>query len=494
MCSHSIADRFNLAAHVLEAGLSCPDKTALVIDAPDGRQSLTYGQLRDRVIRMASALLDQGLSAGDKLLIRIGHRIEFPLVYLASIWAGVIPVPSSAQLLAQEITKIAEDLQPDALLLEDGIATPSGGFKTIPLDALQDWPAQPAKPPRLTDPNDLAYILYTSGTSGGPKGVCHAHRAILGRRLMHEGWYGLHADDRVFHAGAFNWSYTLGTGLLDPWSVGATSIILGGQSSAERLLRVISSEHVTIFAAVPGVYRQLLKLGDIGRFPDLRHGLSAGEALPPSLRRAWADQTDTDIHEALGMTECSTFISGSPGRPAPEGTVGFAQTGRHIVALDPFGQPSEHGRLAISKGDPGLMLGYLNQPEETEPWFVTGDLIEIAESGAIRYLGRADDVITAGGFRIAPLDIEDAFNHLTEISDCAASAVSIDQDKTLIALFYCAETPLNEQALRAHAQKDLAQYKRPHLYIHRPDLPKGHNGKLNRRALRASFEATHDQT
>jgi acyl-coenzyme A synthetase/AMP-(fatty) acid ligase len=146
--------------------------------------------------------------------------------------------------------------------------------------------------------------------------VSHAHRAILARQQMHQHWEGLTRTDRLLHAGALNWTYTLGTGLLDPWTVGATALIPAAGTPATQLPTLMARAEATILAAAPGVFRQLLRT-DLPPLPQLRHGLSAGEALPDSLRAQWHHRTGTDLHEALGMSEVSTYLSGSATRPAP---------------------------------------------------------------------------------------------------------------------------------------------------------------------------------
>jgi len=244
----------------------------------------------------------------------------------------------------------------------------------------------------------------------------------------------------------------------------------------------------TIFAAVPGVYRQLLAAGRLGALPRLRHGLSAGEKLPEATRAAWAAATGTAIYEALGMSECSTYISASPTRPAPDGAIGYLQDGRRISVQD--------GVLAIHRDDPGLMLGYLGPDGPHLPlhgdWFVTGDRVAQAKDGAITYLGRDDDMMNAGGFRVSPLEVERALADAPGIDDIAVTDVEIRPDVRIIAAFYTAPAPLDDAALNAFAAGRLARYKQPRLYQHLPSLPRGANGKLSRRALRAQFKADDD--
>lgn len=241
----------------------------------------------------------------------------------------------------------------------------------------------------------------------------------------------------------------------------------------------------------------MLRAG-IPPLPRLRHALAAGESLSPDLRSAWVAATGTDIHEALGMSEISTFISGSPARPAPPGTTGYPQAGRRVAVLDHLGTPvarGEAGVLAIDRRDPGLFLGYLNDQPGTDAryageWFVTGDSVAMGDDGAITYLGRADDMLNAGGYRVSPLEVEGAAAGFAGLTDAGVVEHEPRPGVTIIALAYAADAPLDEGALAAHLAERLARYKQPRLFRHLPTLPRTANGKLNRRALRQILKET----
>ncbi|MEL7089937.1 MAG: class I adenylate-forming enzyme family protein, partial [Planctomycetota bacterium] len=211
-------DPFNLADYVLQGD---PDRIALKILGMPGLD-LTKGDLRLRVARHAGALRARVPERGARVLMRLGNGLAFPITYLAAIWAGLIPVPASAALTVSEITRIAEAVDPALIVAEEGVSLPTHASPVIDVDTLSDGPAIDPIP---ASPDDPAYIVFTSGTSGRPRGVIHAHRAVWARRMMWTDWYGLERDDRLLHAGAFNWTYTLGTGLLDPWAAGATALI-----------------------------------------------------------------------------------------------------------------------------------------------------------------------------------------------------------------------------------------------------------------------------
>ncbi|MBZ0124155.1 MAG: acyl--CoA ligase [Roseovarius sp.] len=492
---------FNLAAHVLARADADPDKVALAILGLTRTERWSYGRLEAAVLGTATGLRRAGLAPGDRVLMRLGNTVEFPIAYLGAIAAGLVPVPTSAALTAPEVTDIIATVAPGAILRDPAVACPPTGIAVLDPDALRAMHDLPPAEFAMGDPDRPGYVIYTSGTSGTPRAVVHAHRAIWARQMMMQGWYGLGEGDRLLHAGAFNWTYTLGTGLMDPWTAGATALIPEAGLDPVHLPLLLKRHDATIFAAAPGVYRKFLKPGQRLDLPRLRHGLSAGEKLSDTIRAAWEAATGTPIFEAYGMSECSTFISAAPGRPAPGGGLGFPQLGRRVAILGadgpvPLGQ---EGTIAVHRSDPGLMLEYLGAPEATAgrfrgDWFLTGDQGAMGADGAIAYLGRADDMMNAGGYRVSPLEVEAVLNTHPGIVQAAVTDVEVKQDARLIMAFYTGPEPLPEDELAAFAAERLAGYKCPRGYYHLDALPTGANGKILRRELRPIYKARHGQS
>ncbi|HBS51148.1 MAG TPA: benzoate--CoA ligase [Rhodobacteraceae bacterium] len=487
---------FNMAAHVLAGAEDRAGAPALEVLHEDRAETWRYGALARAVRGTGTGLLRAGLKPGDIVLMRLGNTVAFPIAYLGAIAAGIVPVPTSTQLTAPETGKMIAELRPAAVLRDPSVACAdhSHQIDTAALAAMRDLPPCDWD---MGDPDRLAYIVYTSGSSGRPRAVMHAHRAIWARRMMHEGWYDLRETDRLCHAGAFNWTYTLGTGLMDPWSLGATALIPAPGTTPEALPGLLRAHAATLFAAAPGVYRKMLKREEGLNLPALRHGLSAGEKLSPALRAAWERATGTGLYEAYGMSECSTFISSSPAHPARGEALGQPQEGRRVAILDAEGQPARHGEegvISIHRDDPGLMLGYLGQPEESAArlkgdWFATGDHGAMAADGQIHFMGRDDDMMNAGGYRVSPLEVEAALAGFPGIGAVGVTDVEVKADTRVIAAFYTAPAALDEAALRAYVEERLARYKQPRAYVRLDALPTGGNGKLLRRALRAHYEA-----
>lgn len=491
---------FNLTQYVLAAGRQTPKKVALELAGPNGQQVWTYAELTQAVLGTARGLLNSGLIEGDRVLLRLGNEVGFPIGYLGAIAAGIIPVPTPAALTKPEVEKIAATLRPSACLCSGGLVAPDNVPK-IDAETLTSFRNLAPLDPVMGDENRPAYIIPTSGTSGKPRLVVHAHRAIKARRFMWNDWYGLNTNDRMMHAGAFNWTYTLGTGLLDPWSIGATAVIPEAGMNPSDIPPLMRGRRATIFAAAPGVYRQMLRAEGLSNLKDLRHGLTAGEKCPESLRAQWRDTTGTELHEAFGQSEISTFISSSPNRPAPAGTLGYPQSGRRIGIVDPDGNEvaaGVPGIIAVDRDDPGLMLGIWGDDDGTQSrikgqWYLTGDSGSHANDGAIHYLGRDDDMLNAGGFRVSPLEVEAAVASHPQVQEAAAVDYEVREDVKVIAVFYTSDHPIDQSDLTSHSSRQLAPHKCPRKFIRIDAMPRNPNGKLLRRTLRQAYGQSHDQ-
>ena len=485
---------FNLAAYVLQHAKDLADKPGLEVIGSQGRKIWTFAQLEAAVRGTGTGLLQAGLVPGQMLLMRLGNTVDFPIAYLGAIAAGLVPVPTSSQLTEGETARMIKDLNAAAVLRDPEVACAEHP-KQILLSELQEMRDLAPCAYEMGDPNRRAYAVYTSGTSGKARAVAHAHRAIWARQMMIKDWYDLQCDDRLLHAGAFNWTFTLGTGLMDPWSIGATALIPEQGTAPEDLPRLLRHHKASLFAAAPGVYRKILKGNAPLELPDLRHGLCAGEKLSTHLHAAWVKTTGTELYEAYGMSECSTFISASPAHPARGVALGQPQPGRRVAILGPDGPvpQGQEGTIAIADSDPGLMLGYLNAPEETaarmqDGWFLTGDQGAMAVDGQISYLGRADDMMNAGGFRVSPIEVESQLSAHPDITQVGVASVEVKADSHIIVAFYTSQKQLNDTELMAFAAERLARYKQPRAYVRLDALPSGANGKLLRRALPAYFK------
>lgn len=469
--------RLNLARHCL-AGKPA-EKTALIVAGADGTAGRwRYGALEDMVLRIAGGFTAAGVEPGERVFIRMGNTVGYALVFFAANAIGAIPIPASSLLTVTEVAKLIAIAGARFVMSDGTLPLPVlEGATVFTTDDLARFKASPPRDYADTAADDPGYLIFTSGTSGSPKGVLHANRAIWGRRPLYQGWYGITPDDVMLHTGAFNWTYTLGTGIFDPLVNAATAVVYTGARDIHVWEHLIHEHGATILASVPGLYRQMLK-ADFKPAGTLRHGLSAGEALAVPLLRHWREATGCEIYEALGMSEVSTYISSSPTTPVKPGSPGKPQPGRSVRLL-------ADGEIAVHRSDPGLMLGYWDEPPLEGEWFATGDTAETDADGYYWARGRIDDMMNAGGFRVSPVEVESVLGQHPQVLEAAVREWRVSDSASIIAGFVVprdGRAP-NEEALLAFVRERLAAYKVPKQIWFLPALPRTANGKLIRKAL-----------
>lgn len=512
-------------------GVACTDKhlattlgrtTAMIVEDDElGTDQISYAQLSRRTNQFAQLLRNEGIEAGERVLIRLPNCLNYPTAFLGAMKLGAVSVPTSTLLTVEEVIYLAKDSGAKVLVTDKafwgelkkviaecpqiemvllsgrGDCEQAKGVKVLDMDesvsAIDKW-----LPPKETLAEDPAYLVYTSGTTGYPKGVLHAHRAMIGRTPASTYWFDFadNQQDRILHSGKFNWTYVLGSGLMDPLYLGKTVIVHEGKNDATLWPRLIAKHEATIFIGVPTIYRQVLQKTEFSRedVPSLRHCMSAGEHLSDEVLMQWKQRFGIDIYEAVGMSEFSYYLCETKSRPIRPGSAGFPQPGHDIRLLDPETlkpvATGEEGMICVPDTDPGLFLEYWNLPEETaklrhDGWFFTGDYARYDKDGYVWFLGRKDDIIKSFGYRVSPYEIERVYKSHPAVSDCAAIAEEIAKDKVLVVAYVILheDASVTADELHAFGQQHLAAYKAPKKVYIASEFPRTKNGKILRREV-----------
>ena len=526
--------RLNIGVACTDAHLGTPaaDRVAMIVeDDALGTSSITYRELAERTSRFAELLRHLCIGAGERVLIRLPNSIDYPTAFLGAMKRGAVSVPTSTLLTAEEVEYLAHDSGAQVIVIDKAawrdmgpklagkgslrFALLSGpgevahckGVEAIDLEAalakITAW--EPAEDTAVDDP---AYLVYTSGTTGYPKGVLHGHRSLVGRTPAATYWFEFaeHGDhrgsappgqgDRIVHSGKFNWTYVLGSALMDPLFHGKTVIAHEGKNDAQTWPRLIAKHGATIFIGVPTIYRQILQKTAFTNadVPTLRHCMSAGEHLSDEVFGLWKDRFGLDIFEAVGMSEFSYYLSQSRLRPIRPGSAGFPQPGHDIRLLNPETleevASGEEGMICIPETDPGLFLRYWNLPEETaklkhDGWFFTGDYARFDADGYIWFLGRKDDIIKSFGYRVSPYEIERVLKSHPAVAHSACVGAEAGPDKLLVVAYVIphAGRAVNAEELAAFGREHLAAYKAPRVVYLAKDFPRTRNGKILRREI-----------
>jgi acyl-coenzyme A synthetase/AMP-(fatty) acid ligase len=511
--------RFNFGRDVVDRFAEERGRPALLWrDAAGAERRLTYGDVARASNRVAHALRARGIGPGDPLLILLPRVPEWHVAMVGALKAGALVVPCSTMLRPKDIAYRVEHSQARAVLataeqvpaadavraelpsvrhfLVHGPAAAPSGW--------EDWGAACAAAPddpgaqADTAATDPALVYYTSGTTGPPKAVLHAHAWTWAQRYTATEWLGLRGEDRLWTTSDTGWAKAAYSVLFGPWSVGAEVFLYHGRFEPRRQLELLAEIAPQVFCAPPTEFRLLVK-EDLGRFsfPQLREVVSAGEPLNPEVIRAWREATGLTIRDGYGQSETILLVGNFPGMPVKPGSMGLPMPGHRVEVIDGAGvalAPGEVGDVALHGAPPSLFLGYWQDEAATArarrgPWYLTGDRGFRDEDGWLWFVGRADDVIISAGYRIGPFEVESALLEHPAVLEAAVVAAP-DPDRGAIVKAFVVLRPgvagddALAKALQEHVKRVTAPYKYPRAIAFVAELPKTVSGKIRRVELR----------
>jgi len=509
-----IPRQYNAAADLLGRNLEAgrAGKPAFI----DDRRTLTYGELATRADRFGSALKALGLAQEDRIMLAMLDTADWPVAFLGAIKAGIVPIAANTLLTPRDYAFMLEDSRAKVLVVSHallpGFASQLGQARFLRQVVVVDAPAgslapgqvgfeelleqgMPALEAAPTTGDDACFWLYSSGSTGAPKGTVHIHSSlVLTAELYARPVLGIRETDKVFSAAKLFFAYGLGNGLTFPMAVGATAVLMAERPTPAAVFKRLTEHRPDIFYGVPTLYAALLASPD---FPQrtalgLRICTSAGEALPADIGRRWTERTGTEILDGLGSTELlHIFLSNRPNE-VRYGTSGTPVPGYRLKVLDEHGSPVKPGEVGdLYICGPTAAASYWNQREKSRAtfqgeWTRSGDKYTVDAEGVYTYAGRSDDMLKVSGIYVSPFEVEGALLTHPAVLECAvvghADADELIKPKAFIVLKSGAS--VSDDELKSHVKSQLAPYKYPRWVEFVTELPKTATGKIQRFKLR----------
>ena len=522
----ALTTRFNFAQHLLCINASRPDKTAFISDEGE----LSYGELAHLTRCFAGGLAQLGVQPEARVLLFVQDTLDWPVAFLACLYAGVVAVPVNTLMTADDCAYTLQHSGAQAVVCSANLAPvlqaalalcagthsvqhvllahpessheiewPSG----INVHALREWLPQqaPAAQAMNTSCDSVAFWLYTSGSTGRPKTALHAHaNPYWTAQLYGQAVLGIGEQDVCFSAAKLFFAYGLGNALSFPLSVGATVVLMAERPTPQAVFKRWVTHQPTVFFGAPTGFAGMLASPDLPpkSAVSLRMASSAGEALPAHIGETFKTHFGVDIVDGIGSTEMlHIFLSNIPG-DVRYGTTGWAVPGYELSLRDDNGQPvadGEVGDLFIS--GPSSALMYWNNRDKSRDtyqgaWTKSGDKYVRNADGTYTYSGRSDDMLKVSGIYVSPFEVEATL--IQHPSVLEAAVVGVPDSNGLVkvkAYVVCKDgVATDEAALQAFVKQRLAPYKYPRQIEFLSELPKTATGKIQRFRLRALNEST----
>jgi acetyl-CoA synthetase len=459
----------------------------VAVDAEGNRRDWYFGELIAKSAGLSGAFAARGVRRGDVVMTLAGNRIEWVLSLLACWRMGAVALPCNTMLRRHDLEHRVAAAHPklcvgeEVLLAELPDGVPAMTMAEVAAVMDEDRPQETPAPVEAMDPEDPALIVFTSGTTGEPRGVVHAYRYLLGQRAQAEHWFGSQQGELAWCTTATGWSKSARNVFLAPWITGAAAVIHDGRFDPAERLDFAEALGVNVLCQAPTEYRMLAKRTALRPLPALRRMVSAGEPLDPETISAFRAATGLEPADGYGQTETGQVTGNLVGDPVREGSMGRALPGIETRIVE--------GELQLhAASSPTFFSRYLDGERFEGEWWQTGDLVR-EEDGYLFFEGRGDDIILSSGYRIGPTEVESALLSHPAVADAAAVAAPDPERGAVVRAIVVLRdgAPGEELAreLQEHCKRETAPYKFPRIVEFADELPKTSSGKIKRAQLRA---------
>lgn len=468
-------------------------KPALVAISRQGeRRVWAFGELIARSAGLSGAFAARGVNRGDAVMVLAGNRTEWVLAMLACWRMGAVALPCNTQLRRHDLELRVRAANVVLCVAEEELL---GGFPDdVPVMTMsevaevmdEERPQAPPVAPVDLGPHEGALIVFTSGTSGEPRGALHPQRYLAGQRAQAEHWLGAREGELVWCTTAPGWAKSARNAFVAPWLCGAAALIHDARFDPAERLELIERESVNVLCQAPTEYRMLAGRSRLRPLPSLRRMVSAGEPLNPEVIGAFREAIGLDICDGYGQTETGHLTGNLVGDAVRDGSMGKPLPGIQLRIAD--------GELQVRvSGCPTFFSGYLDGEPFGGEWWPTGDVVTEDGDGYLWFEGRRDDLILSAGYRIGPFEVESALLSHPAVAEAAAVS-SPDPERgavvRAIVVLHEAEPSADlVRELQEHCKRVAAPYKFPRIVEFADRLPRTTSGKIRRAELRAARSA-----
>jgi acyl-coenzyme A synthetase/AMP-(fatty) acid ligase len=472
----------------------------VAVDAEGNRRDWHFGELIARSAGLSGTFAARGVKRGDVVMTLLGNRIEWALTLLACWRMGAVALPCTPQLRRHDLELRASAAAPalcvgeEALLDELPDEVPAMTLDEVAATLDEDRPQETPAAIEDMDAEDPALIVFTSGTTGEPRGVVHAYRYLTGQRAQAEHWLGSRPGELAWCTTAPGWSKSARNVFLAPWLTGAAAVIHEGRFDPAERLDLAEALGVDVLCQAPTEYRMLAKRTALRPLPALRRMVSAGEALEAETVAAFREGMGLEPADGYGQTETGHVCGNLAGEPVRPGSMGKPLPGIEVRVVEETGAevgPGTVGELQLRAAtSPTFFSRYLDGERFEGEWWPTGDLVRREEDGHLWFEGRNDDVIVSSGYRIGPVEVESALLAHPAVAEAAAVAAPDPERGAVVrAIVVPHEREPSEELVRElqeHCKRETAPYKFPRIVEFATELPKTASGKIKRAQLRST--------